>query len=180
MMSASLRLPIVVLMLSVFSFAQQPLGDIARQSRSQRKPGTRVITNEDLPHAIPPSVATSEKDSEDKAKETGKNAEAKAPAEAQKELEKDYLSRVGKEKEALDLLSRELNVLQRENQIKVAEYYADAGQRLRDPQNYSEMTKKYQEDIAAKQKAVDESKQKLDALMEEAHRAGVSMNLFDK
>lgn len=179
-MSTSLRLAIVVVMLSVFSSAQQPLGDVARQTRSQRRSGAKVITNEDLPRALPPSVSAPEKGSEEKAAETGKSAEEKSPAEALKETEKDYLSRFGKEKESFDLLSRELTVLQRENQIKVSEYYADAGKRLRDPQGYSEMTKKYQDEIAAKQKALDESKQKLDALKDEARHAGLPMNLFEQ
>jgi hypothetical protein len=173
------RILALVLALSALSFAQQSsLGDVARQTRTHRKPGAKVITNEDLPSAPVPATQAASSSSDKEAGES-KEKESQDGAEALKEREKDFLARFAKEKQALDLLNRELNVLQRENQLQIAAFYADAGTRLRDPQAFAEKSKRFTEDIAAKQKAVEEIKQKVEALKEEARHAGLPSRLFE-
>lgn len=180
-MIATLRVFAVVLLLSALSLGQQQsLADIARRTRTQRKPGTRVITNEDLPRSPSPGTAPAEDESVDKqAQEEKDKGTPKDGPEALKEREKDFLARYGKEKSELDLLTRELNVLHRESQIKTTEYYADAGTRLRDPRAFYEKSKQYSDDIAVKEKAVEAARQRIEDLKEEARRAGLPTRLFE-
>jgi len=70
-------------------------------------------------------------------------------------------------------LTRELDVLQREYQIRAAAMYADAGNRLRNSGNWDQQDAQYKQQIADKQKALDDAKQKLDDMREEARKAGV-------
>ena len=71
------------------------------------------------------------------------------------------------------MLSRELDVLQREYQVRAAAMYADVGNRLRNSADWDKQDAQYKQQIADKQKAVDDAKQKLDDMQEEARKAGV-------
>ena len=71
------------------------------------------------------------------------------------------------------MLARELDVLQREYQIRAAAMYADAGNRMRNSADWDKQDAQYKQQIADKQKSVDEAKQKLDDLQEDARKAGV-------
>jgi hypothetical protein len=77
------------------------------------------------------------------------------------------------QKEQIDLASRELDVLQREYQLRAAEMYADVGNRLRNSAQWDKQEADYKQKIADKQKAVEDAKQKLDDMQEEARKAGV-------
>jgi len=105
----------------------------------------------------------------------------KSPAKAAEEDEatkqaalKQWEDRLTSQKEQIDLLSRELNVLEREYQIRAAAMYADAGNRMRNEGNWDKQDAQYKQQIADKQKALDEAKQKLEDMQEEARKAGVS------
>jgi hypothetical protein len=63
--------------------------------------------------------------------------------------------------------------LQREYRLRAAAFYADAGNRMRDSKDWDKEDREYKDHIAEKQKAVDEAKQKLDQLQEDARKAGV-------
>jgi len=75
------------------------------------------------------------------------------------------------------LLTRELDVLQREYQIRAAAMYADAGNRLRNSGDWDKQDAQYKQQIADKQKALDDSKQKVEDLREEARKAGVPSSI---
>ena len=72
------------------------------------------------------------------------------------------------------MLGRELDVLQREYQIRAAAMYADAGNRMRNSADWDKQDTQYKQQIADKQKALDDAKQKLEDLQEEARKAGAS------
>ncbi|HLV86547.1 MAG TPA: hypothetical protein VKV39_06180 [Candidatus Sulfotelmatobacter sp.] len=86
---------------------------------------------------------------------------------------KQWGDRINSQKEQVDLLTRELDVLQREYQIRAAAMYADAGNRLRNQTDWDKQDAQYKQQIADKQKALDEAKQKMEDLQEEARKAGV-------
>ena len=73
----------------------------------------------------------------------------------------------------IDLLGRELDVLQREYQIRAAAMYADAGNRMRNSADWDKQDAQYKQQIADKQKALDDAKQKLEDMQEDARKAGV-------
>jgi len=131
----------------------------------------------------------------DDAKDKGKDAEAKAnpddKSDAQKKAEKSgqikpgqspedrqkafdvWKEKIDAQKEKLSLLSRELDVLQREERLKQSEFYADTATRVRNPNGFADEDAKYKQQIADKQKAVDEAKAKLTDLQDEARKTGV-------
>ena len=108
------------------------------------------------------------------------NDKPKSPAKAAEEDEatkqaalKQWEDRLTSQKEQIDLLSRELNVLEREYQIRAAAMYADAGNRMRNETAWDKEDADYKKKIDEKKKAVDAAKQELDDMEENARRAGV-------
>jgi hypothetical protein len=84
-----------------------------------------------------------------------------------------WKKRIADQKEAVDLASRELDVMQREYRLRAAAMYADAGNRLRNAGTWDKEDKTYKEQIEAKEKSVETAKQQLADLQEKARRAGV-------
>ncbi len=70
------------------------------------------------------------------------------------------------------MTARELDVLQREYQIRAAAMYADAGNRMRNSADWDKQDAQYKQQIADKQKALDDAKQKLEDIQEDARKAG--------
>jgi hypothetical protein len=86
---------------------------------------------------------------------------------------KQWGDKIAAQKDQIDLLGRELDVLQREYQIRAAAMYADAGNRMRNSTDWDKQDAQYKQQIADKQKALDDAKQKLDDMQEDARKAGV-------
>jgi len=86
---------------------------------------------------------------------------------------KQWADKLASQKDQIDLLGRELDVLQREYQIRAAAMYADAGNRMRNSADWDKQDAQFKQQIAEKQKALDEAKQKLEDTQEEARKAGV-------
>ena len=103
-----------------------------------------------------------------------KKAELK-PGQAAEEREKAlaaWKTKLDEEKSQISLLSRELDVLKREHDIKATEFNGDTARRVQNPSGFALEDAKYKKQIAEKQKAVDEAKAKLDAMQEEARKSG--------
>ena len=77
----------------------------------------------------------------------------------------------------IDLLARELDVQNREYRLRAASFYADAGNRLRNSGAWDKEDSQYKDQIASKQKALDEAKQHLEDMQEEARKAGVPSSI---
>jgi hypothetical protein len=104
----------------------------------------------------------------------------KSPEEEEKARQaawKQWQEKLSAQKDQIDLLTRELDVLQREYQIRAAAMYADVGNRLRNSTAWDKQDADYKQQIADKQKAVDDAKQKLDDMDEEARKAGVPASM---
>ena len=101
---------------------------------------------------------------------------AKASTETSDDRKKvdEWQKKIADQKSALELLQRELDVLQREYRLRAAAMYADAGNRLRNSAQWDKDEKQYKSQIDAKQKAVDAAKQQLEDTREQARKAGVS------
>jgi len=111
-----------------------------------------------------------------------KSASSSAPSgpedEATKQAAwKQWAERLKAQQDQIDLLNRELDVLQREYQLRAAAMYGDIGNRLRNSADWDKQDANYKQQIADKQKAVDDAKQKLDDLQEEARKAGVPSSI---
>ena len=104
------------------------------------------------------------------------------PADDQAKQEaawKDWQGKLKTQKDSIDLASRELDVLQREYQLRAAAMYADAGNRIRNSAQWDKQDADYKQKIADKQKEVDDAKQKLDDMKEEARKAGVPSSMIN-
>jgi len=177
---------------------------VRKEDASKSKP--KVFDNDNLPRedklsvvgpASPengsaseasPAEATNEAASEAKPAETGAATQpatgakdaGKSPEEEQKAKEaawKQWQEKLSAQKDQIGLLTRELDVLQREYQIRAAAMYADVGNRLRNSSSWDKQDGDYKQQIADKQKAVDDAKQKLDDMDEEARKAGVPSSM---
>src|SRR4051812_7836530 len=113
---------------------------------------------------------------------TGASTSSKAPEDEATKLAawKQWGDKMKAQQQQIDLLSRELDVLQREYQIRAAAMYADAGNRLRNAGDWDKQDAQYKQQIADKQKAVDEAKQKLEELQENARKAGAPTSVQEQ
>jgi hypothetical protein len=165
---------------------QSSLGDYAKKIR--KDPGTakarpKVFDNDNLPTVDKLSVvgqqsaanAASAAPSDDKSA-----ASAADDDQAKKQAAwKSWQTRLTAQKDQIDLASRELDVLQREYQLRAAAMYADAGNRLRNELPWDKQDAEYKQKIADKQKAVEDAKQKLADMQEEARKDGVPSAMVD-
>ena len=177
----------------------QSLGDYARAARKdkdKKQPVAKQFDNDNLPktdklsivgNAFPQPTEEAKESAPqegdhakaaaqtEKGAQTDKSAET-APKDATAEREKTYKEwqqKIADQRKQIDLLSRELDVMQREYRLRAAAFYADAGNRLRNQADWDKEDAAYKQKIAEKQKAVDAAKQHLDDLQEQARKAGV-------
>jgi len=118
--------------------------------------------------------AATENKAETPAKPASEDDQAKKQAEW-----KTWQDRIAAQKDQINLATRELDVTQREYQLRAAAMYADAGNRLRNEGAWDKEDADYKQKIADKQKTLDDAKQKLDDLKEEAHKAGVPSSMTE-
>jgi hypothetical protein len=181
------------------------LGDYAKQIRKDNgapKP-KKVFDNDNLPTTDKLSVvgnatsapagdnsegktsdtsATPASGTDANAAKTGTPATAKTLEEEQKDKDaaaKQWSDKISTQKDQIDLAARELDVLQREYQLRAAAMYADAGNRLRNQSNWDKEDADYKQKIADKQKTLDDAKAKLDELQESARKAGMPASVQD-
>ncbi len=152
-----------------------------------------VIGQPPAANAETPSTDTNEKAA---APADGKSADSKAatdnktpatkPAAATDEDQakkqaawKAWQDKLGEQKKQIDLAARELDVTQREYQLRAAAMYADAGNRLRNSTQWDKEEATYKQQIADKQKAVDDAKQKLTDMQEDARKDGLPASMME-
>jgi hypothetical protein len=168
---------------------QSSLGDYARKVR--KDPGSakakpKVFDNDNLPtndklSVVGPAPAA---DASQKPADS-KDAAAKPAASADEEQAKKqaawkaWQDKLTAQKDSIDLASRELDVLQREYQLRAAAMYADVGNRMRNATQWDKEEADYKQKLADKQKAVEDGKQKLEDMKEEARKAGVPAAMID-
>ena len=157
---------------------QQPLGDYARAVRKDKKPAaTKQFDNDNLPVDDKLSVvggagATASDQSQAAANggadagQSDKKADDKPPTiqpgESKEDRQKTYDSwkdRLNAQKAKMDLLDRELDVEQREYQLRAAAMYADAGNRLRNSGAWDKEDADYKQKIEKRRKPLDDAKQ---------------------
>lgn len=176
----------------------QSLGQYARQVRKEpdSKGKPKVFDNDNLPKTdklsvvgnattTAPAAAAEEKPAELANGTPAAGNEAKAQAstpptdtskmdQAAKEAAwKQWADRIAEQQKHVDLMQRELDVLQREYQVRAAAMYADVGNRLRNSAEWDKQDAQYKQQIADKQKALEDGKQKIEELQEQARKAGV-------
>jgi hypothetical protein len=116
-------------------------------------------------------------DAKDQSKPDGaakSDGQASSDDAAQREkANQDWQKRIAERKSQIDMLNRELDVMQREYKLRAAAMYADAGNRMRNSTQWDKEDADYKVKLAAKQKALDDAKQELEDIKEQARKAGV-------
>jgi hypothetical protein len=162
---------------------QSSLGDYARKVRKDpaAKAKPKVFDNDNLPTndklsvvGPPPTADTTPAAAAAKPATPADDEQAKKKA-----LAKNWQDKLTSQKDAIDLASRELDVTQREYQLRAAAMYADVGNRMRNATQWDKEEADYKQKITDKQKALDEAKQKLDDMKEDARKAGVPSAMID-
>jgi len=177
---------------------QQPLGDYARAVRKDKKAASaKEFDNDNLPMNDKLSVVGNPTASGDSQAGSGDQSQSAAsggqgagqsdkkaddkpggikPGESAEDRQKtydDWKDRIAAQKAKMDLAARELDVEQREYQLRAAAMYADAGNRLRNEGTWDKEDADYKKKIEEKKKAADAAKQDLDDLQEDARKAGI-------
>jgi hypothetical protein len=122
------------------------------------------------------STATKDADHKDDASKTAENSSEVKPGQSSEDRKKavaDWKQKVDDQKGKVDLLSRELDVLQRERQIKQADFYSSTARAVQNSRGFDGEDAKYKQQIADKQKTLDDAKGKLSELQEQARKEGV-------
>jgi hypothetical protein len=166
---------------------QSSLGDYARKIR--KDPGTskakpKVFDNDNLPTddklSIVGEKATADAGAAAPADDKDANGKSADDDQAKKQAAwKSWQTKVTAQKDQVDLANRELDVLQREYQLRAAAIYADAGNRMRNSAQWDKEDADYKQKIADKQKAVEDAKQKLADMQEGARKDGVPSSMVE-
>ena len=181
----------------------QSLGDYARSVRKDKTPkppAAKQYDNDNLPKSDKLSIvgnaeqpkadanAEAAKANDEDADEAAPDAQSKSTAPAAKDAQqgavsdqeksnREWQQKIKDQKNKVDLLSRELDVMQREYKLRAAAFYADAGNRLRSQGEWDKQDAAYKQKLADKQSTLDEAKQKLEDTQEQARKAGVPSNM---
>ena len=165
--------------------SDQDLVTAARKARAEHKnaPDTKVWTNDDIRSAQPAPAPAASADAKPADAKTGDTKDAAKPdaAKAPSADDKDKASaamqrKIDAQKAEIATLSTQADLAEREFKLQVANYYADAGNSLRDPAAWTKERDAKQKEINDKKQAVADAKAKLDDLLEQARKAGVKVN----
>ena len=106
--------------------------------------------------------------------QAGESANAsKDEAEERQKMLDEWKKRLDDQKTQIASAEKELDLLNREYRLRAAAMYADVGNRLRNSVSWDKEDREYKQQIAEKEKAVADAKQKLDDMQESARKAGV-------
>ncbi len=171
------------------SAPEPSLGSYARTVKKDKKPqpvAAKKWDNDNLPKDDTISVvgngATASADAsaaptgeaQPAASSMDKSAVQPGQSQEQRQVVYDqWQQRITAQQAQVDLLQRELDVNQREYRVRAAAFYADAGDRLRNSAAWDKEDADYKQKIAEKQKALDDAKQKITDMQEEARKSGV-------
>jgi len=148
--------------------------DGAPQLPNQPK-ATPAVTDGTTPSPTP-ATANSDQKPAGAADEKGAAGDEQAQ---KKQIWEGWKKRIEDQKGQLDLLARELDVQDREYRLRAAAFYADAGNRLRNSGAWDKEDSQFKDQIAAKQKQLEDAKKQLEDMREEARKAGVPSSQRD-
>ena len=105
-----------------------------------------------------------------------KKSHADEQGDKEKEF-KDWKDKIQAQQAQVDELAKDLDLTNREYRLRAAAFYADAGNRLRNAGQWDKDDAQFKQQIADKQKKLDDAKQALEDLREQARKAGLPSSL---
>ncbi len=145
----------------------QSLGDAARAARKnkpQSETATHVYDNDNLPTTETLSVVGPAPSAQTSASQPTRQPAAVQESSAAEQRQKaadDIQNKLDAQKAKIDQLSHQLEQDQREYRLRAAEFYNDAGNRLRNAAQWDKEGTQYRNDMDSKQKALDDAKAQL-------------------
>ena len=85
----------------------------------------------------------------------------------------EWQKKIDGAKKNIETLNHDLDITEREYRLRAVAMYSDAGNRLRNSAQWDKEDADFKQQIEAKQKALDQAKQQLDQMQEDARKAGV-------
>jgi hypothetical protein len=109
---------------------------------------------------------------------TAEDKKAAGDEQAQKQqIFKEWQTKIHAQRNQIDMLTREVDVANREYRLRAAAFYADAGNRLRNSDAWDKEDVQYKEQMADKQKKLEDAKKQLEDFQEQARKAGVPSSM---
>jgi predicted RNase H-like nuclease (RuvC/YqgF family) len=186
---------LTALVTGVMAAQEQSLADAARQHKQQKegKPvATKVFTNDNLPStetistvgeptsdATPDANAATDPAAAADASKTGPDGKPIDPIKEQKKTWEDWHEKIQKQKAAVEQLQKDNEEIEKQYRLTLSNYYNSANQRINDGAQITKEDTAYREQMEQKKKAIEDGKQKIDDLQEEARRAGVPAGFRD-
>ena len=188
---------LVGLLVGVAAAQSDSLADAARKHKEQQagKPvATKVYTNDNLPSTE--TISTVGAPPSDNAAPTptdgqpGASADpaAAAPKDGSKSADdnkarqktwEDWRDKIQKQKSSVEQMQKENEELERQFKLTTGNYYNSAQQRVYDGAAMEKEDTAYKTQMEQKKKALEDAKQKIDDLQEQARRAGVPSGYRD-
>jgi hypothetical protein len=174
-----------LLMVALGTASAQSLGDYARTARKNKaepSPTTRHYDNDNLPTTETLSVVGQSPAANSAAPvpaETSKATAQKAAVDQQKAAD-DMNKKIQEQQDKINSLNREIDLDQREQRLRAASYYTDAGTKLRNPGQWDKDQAQNANDASEKSKALDAARQQLEQMQEEARKAGIAQKDKEK
>jgi len=174
---------------------QEPsLGSYARAVRKDKKQAAaKQFDNDNLPRTDKLSVVGDASQAENTpanppdetqlqaagaTTETPKITPGQSPEDRQKVFDQ-WHEKLSTQQAQVNALARQLDLDQREYRVHAAEYYNDPGQRLVNQTQWAKDEADYKQKIANEQTAIDDAKQKLGDLQEDARHSGVPSSVTE-
>jgi len=172
--TVTLFLLLTSLLISGFgvSASAQSLGDYARSVRKNKPEttsATRHYDNDNLPVNDTLSVVGPPPESRSA---SAPPPDANAAAADRQKTADDLQQKLDKQKQKIDALNHDLDLDQREIRLRTAAQYTDPTLAVRNVQ-WNKEDAQYKNDLETKQKALQDAKQQLDELQDQAHKAGI-------
>jgi hypothetical protein len=185
-----LMLIVALLLVSAGGAAAQSLGDYARAARKNKtepSAATRHYDNDNLPTGQtlsvvgPPPAADANTNTADANSAKPPAADPAAAAADRQKAADEWKDKLAQQKQKVDDLNRELDNEQHEVRLRTAAaVLGDPNALSRNGTQPDKDTAQYKSDIEAKQKAIDDARQQLDEMQEQARKAGIDNKENDK
>jgi len=156
--------------LSVVGSSASPASENSVDNKDKEKANDKNLEDKNKqadPRAVPDQSADAKKKTETTEMKPGQSTADREKAVAA------WKQKVDDQKSKTDLLARELDVTQREYRLRSNAYNSDLSNRLRPSTSWQAEDAKFIQQIADKQKSLDDAKAKLSELQDQAHKAGV-------
>lgn len=183
------------LLTGVAAAQEESLADAARLHKRQQegKPvATKVFTNDNLPTTetistvgAPPSDASSgsattgDQPTASDAGKTGPDGKPIDPAKERQKTWEEWRDKIQKQKAAVEQMQKDNEEMEKQYRLTAGATYGNPANRINNGEQMAREEAAFRQQMDQRKKAIEDGKQKIDDLQEEARRAGVPSGFRD-